>query len=274
MIRHKKLTIDYLQKLSGACKPELYDTICGVQVKISSQRYKLFKENKCCVVCGLEGKFLAIEKSEPEIKRYHINMYGINENGKEILMTKDHIIPRSKGGKDIHSNYQTMCSVCNSDKGNGDSKSLKSLFNDYVYNKTQKNIDKIDNLCFQLGVEPSDFWYYYLNNNDNFSETDFLTELLTYFYYYLSSQVENLFKENNIDIKWFWFHTVGGKVYLGDGNEHECLEEFEEKIVNADFSVKKKLMQNKIFAHLIKKAKINILTDKQTRALKLENISE
>lgn len=33
-------------------------------------------------------------------------------------MTKDHIIPKSKGGIDDLSNYQTMCERCNKEKGN------------------------------------------------------------------------------------------------------------------------------------------------------------
>ena len=33
-------------------------------------------------------------------------------------MTKDHIIPKSKGGKDILDNFQTMCFECNTKKGN------------------------------------------------------------------------------------------------------------------------------------------------------------
>ena len=33
-------------------------------------------------------------------------------------MTKDHILPRSKGGIDDISNYQTMCKPCNEVKGN------------------------------------------------------------------------------------------------------------------------------------------------------------
>jgi 5-methylcytosine-specific restriction endonuclease McrA len=32
------------------------------------------------------------------------------------MITKDHIIPRSKGGKDILDNYQPMCIICNSKK--------------------------------------------------------------------------------------------------------------------------------------------------------------
>ena len=45
-------------------------------------------------------------------------MYAVDDNGDEILMTKDHILPRSKGGIDDISNYQTMCKPCNEAKGN------------------------------------------------------------------------------------------------------------------------------------------------------------
>lgn len=51
-------------------------------------------------------------------KSFHLNLYAIDENGKEVLMTKDHIIPKSKGGADDISNYQTMCERCNEAKGN------------------------------------------------------------------------------------------------------------------------------------------------------------
>ena len=47
-----------------------------------------------------------------------MNLYAIDENGKEVLMTKDHILPKSKGGKDEIDNYQTMCIRCNEAKGN------------------------------------------------------------------------------------------------------------------------------------------------------------
>jgi 5-methylcytosine-specific restriction endonuclease McrA len=31
--------------------------------------------------------------------------------------TKDHIVPKSKGGKDMLSNTQTICVICNTKKG-------------------------------------------------------------------------------------------------------------------------------------------------------------
>ena len=91
-------------------------------VKMNSQRYHTFKNTGTnCVKCGLKGKFFALEKS-PYDKHpyYHFNLYGFDENDNEILFTKDHIIPKSLGGKDHIDNYQTMCSICNGTKGNSE----------------------------------------------------------------------------------------------------------------------------------------------------------
>lgn len=90
----------------------------GDLIKGNSQRYQTFFTKGCkCVKCGIEGKYFAKEKRENE-KSCHLNLYAIDENGKEVLMTKDHIIPKSKDGKDDISNYQTMCYKCNLEKGN------------------------------------------------------------------------------------------------------------------------------------------------------------
>lgn len=98
----------------------------GEMVRMTSQRYELFKEKgMVCVKCGLVGTYFALEKDshkdpdgEFHTKSFHFNLYGINQDGKEIMLTKDHILPKSKGGKSILENYQTMCSTCNWDKGN------------------------------------------------------------------------------------------------------------------------------------------------------------
>lgn len=98
-------------------KQHVTDTFDGYPVKAWSQRYDLFLTNTKCVCCGLEANCYILEKS-PEAKVYHFNLYHVDENGKETLFTKDHIIPVTKGGKNIATNYQTMCAPCNSRKGN------------------------------------------------------------------------------------------------------------------------------------------------------------
>lgn len=91
----------------------------GDNIKPNSQRYQtFFTKGTKCVKCGIEGKFFAKERPEKSNESYHLNLYAIDKNGLEILMTKDHIVPKSKGGKNEVENYQTMCCVCNFEKGN------------------------------------------------------------------------------------------------------------------------------------------------------------
>lgn len=87
-------------------------------VKPFSQRYELFfTKSTTCVACGLEGTHFTLERFEHDVHA-HLNLYGINEEGEEVLLTKDHIQPKSKGGLNDLSNYQTMCKSCNNAKGN------------------------------------------------------------------------------------------------------------------------------------------------------------
>lgn len=90
----------------------------GDAIKLSSLRMRMFKHlGTKCVCCGLEGSFFRKEKLSKDIS-FHLNLYGIDKNGNEVLMTKDHIFPKSLGGKDHLSNMQPMCVVCNTLKGN------------------------------------------------------------------------------------------------------------------------------------------------------------
>jgi hypothetical protein len=84
-------------------------------VRMNTHRYFLFRENNTCVVCGLKGDRFVLEKPI-EDTHPHFNLYAI-ENNSYVLMTKDHVLPKCLGGKDHHSNYQTMCSTCNGLKG-------------------------------------------------------------------------------------------------------------------------------------------------------------
>jgi len=85
-------------------------------VKMNSQRYHVFKKNKFCVSCGLEGTSLLLDIN-PGDQSPHFNLYG-KEDGRLVLMTKDHVVPKSKGGSDTLENYVTCCHICNNLKGN------------------------------------------------------------------------------------------------------------------------------------------------------------
>lgn len=90
----------------------------GFRMSIDTDRYEVLYTKGCkCAMCGLEASFAAIEKIGSKRAKPHLNVYGINEQGKEVIFTKDHIFPRSMGGFDIMYNYQVLCSTCNSKKG-------------------------------------------------------------------------------------------------------------------------------------------------------------
>jgi len=104
------------------------EIICGdifigdIKVKANSVRYAVFKKyGISCVNCGIEGEYFALEKDKSEggntSNRFHFNLYGVDDNGNESLITKDHIIPKSKGGRDFIDNLQPMCKLCNVAKG-------------------------------------------------------------------------------------------------------------------------------------------------------------
>lgn len=90
--------------------------IDGDLIKVSSDRLYTFKKSLTCAKCGIIGRFLVKEKT-PKDRSYHLNLYA-EKDGREVLMTKDHIVPKSLGGKDRLDNYQTMCVECNLMKGN------------------------------------------------------------------------------------------------------------------------------------------------------------
>ena len=73
-----------------------------------------------CAGCGITTQHVYLEhhnkKDKPGI--YNLKLYGVDANNNEILMTMDHIIPKSKGGTDNLKNIQPMCNTCNQDKGN------------------------------------------------------------------------------------------------------------------------------------------------------------
>jgi 5-methylcytosine-specific restriction endonuclease McrA len=101
----------------------------GHDVYTTSLRYKTFIEKGYkCVCCGRTGAYYALEKSHgSNLKRAHFNLYSDDD----VLMTKDHIWPKSKGGMDCIENMQTMCTICNVNKGS-------TVPNEYIPSENQK----------------------------------------------------------------------------------------------------------------------------------------
>lgn len=90
---------------------EIFD---GMKIKMNSLRLHTFKEKGCtCVECGRVGTHFRLQTSSLQ-NNFHFGLWSDDE----VQMTKDHIIPKSKGGLDSLNNMQTMCEICNSKKGN------------------------------------------------------------------------------------------------------------------------------------------------------------
>lgn len=73
------------------------------------------KQGTCCKKCGAVA--LEVIKTKTEFGSQLV-IQGINSDGKEVTFTRDHIIPKSKGGIGIPNNYQVLCYDCNQNKGN------------------------------------------------------------------------------------------------------------------------------------------------------------
>lgn len=69
-----------------------------------------------CRACGIEGSHYAVE-TDPG-RGIHIDLYTKDPDGHgEVMITRDHIMPRHLGGLDHLDNYQPLCKCCNESKG-------------------------------------------------------------------------------------------------------------------------------------------------------------
>lgn len=87
------------------------------------ERLHIFaQKGRTCVSCGREGTFLIVSKEvstkytrkRKSVSHHHIDLYTDDF----VLMTVDHIIPRSISKDESDENKQPMCSPCNESKGN------------------------------------------------------------------------------------------------------------------------------------------------------------
>ena len=66
----------------------------------------IIRDGVTCVCCGIKGTQFSNK----------LNMPGYHLIAGDTFITKDHIIPRAKGGTNTMDNYQLMCFICNQAK--------------------------------------------------------------------------------------------------------------------------------------------------------------
>lgn len=107
-------------------------------VCVGSKRLLHFKRLPVCVKCGCEGTIFHVE--ENEYGKRTLSFCAL-KGDREVIMTLDHIIPKSRGGMGDRFNLQTMCFDCNLEKGDKividdlDRKVARSLFGNRKYRK-------------------------------------------------------------------------------------------------------------------------------------------
>jgi 5-methylcytosine-specific restriction endonuclease McrA len=110
------IDVDYCRGQKNKLVKPKHGVIGDFRFKVNSLRLATFKtQGLKCVCCGLEGCFFALE-TQAEGVTPHLNLYAIDAIGDEVLMTHDHIVPRSKKGKNLLENAQVMCKPCNAKK--------------------------------------------------------------------------------------------------------------------------------------------------------------
>lgn len=97
--------------------------IHGYVVSLKGVRLEtLGNQPLCCSnpECTHKPAFFAIEKFHSSkaglYSQYHLNLYGIDEKGREVLFTHDHTLARGLGGPDSVENTTMMCLPCNTQK--------------------------------------------------------------------------------------------------------------------------------------------------------------
>jgi hypothetical protein len=92
-----------------------------VSIAMYSRVHPLLTEAGCiCVNCGVRGSVAIKHRRHPTDGKHH-DVFALNEQVFR-LMTVDHILPKSWGGRNYPTNYNPMCLSCNNRRGNTVSK--------------------------------------------------------------------------------------------------------------------------------------------------------
>lgn len=162
---------------------------------------------------------------------------------------------------------------------------FRNIFNNFVSKNVDKQIEIIDELCNKYDIDASLWWKDYLKKDcGDFNGIDILTEMLDKFIYYLGRNIErqvlnyfepkgyNIFKEPylSIDIAYIDYNVNKNKFYYSP----EYKENVEEALQKLKLDQKIELLKNKLFSDMVIQTKIEFLSKKDIRALKLRKLNE
>lgn len=94
-------------------KQKIRSTFAGYEFNID-RVLKFETIGRKCIHCEILGTYWKL--GEGADKGLHFDLYGTNDNNEEVMLTLDHIHPKSKGGPNHITNYQCLCFLCNSIK--------------------------------------------------------------------------------------------------------------------------------------------------------------
>ena len=111
--------------------------VLGKWVGVSSLRLQTFarEDRPCCSnpECIIQATHFAVERSwrddpgQRAKQAWHLNLYGRDQYGQEVLFTHDHTLARGLGGPDDASNTTTMCLRCNTRKSVHEHRLIKAM---------------------------------------------------------------------------------------------------------------------------------------------------
>ena len=113
----KTYTIDEIKALGDA--ESFIDDEIAEGRKIKLRRAKIYHKLGCeCIEPGCQLRNFHYAVGLDKGTGIHLDLYAYDQDDELVMMTVDHIKPKSKGGRNVIENYQPMCMPHNKVKSN------------------------------------------------------------------------------------------------------------------------------------------------------------
>lgn len=157
--------------------------------------------------------------------------------------------------------------------------SFKELFNDWIRNKTNSQLDTIDEICSLLDMSANLWFANYFEKND-FTGMTFLHEMKENFVFYISCEFQkqllkyikpdgyNIYREPYISMD-FDLDYIKGKGFIIMSRK-----DFNKISKKLTLNQKEDLMKNKLFSTIVIQTKLKIYSKTNIRVLKIRSLNE